>query len=150
MKTTWIVIAESARARIFTLSEPGAKLAERSTLSHPESRMHDRDLTSDLPGRAFDSHGQGRHGMEQAHDPHGQQAQAFAAQIAREVERIRREEPFDGLVLAAPPRFLGLLRAELDHGTREAVVAEIDKNLVESDTETLERRIAALLRKARE
>lgn len=150
MKTTWIVLAESARARIFTLVEPGAKLHERTALSHPESRMHDRELTSDLPGRAFDSHGQGRHGMEQKQAPHDQEAQAFAAEIAREVARVQDEEPFDALVLVAPPKFLGLLRAQLDKGSREKVVGEIDKNLVESDLKTLERLLPEMVREARD
>jgi len=149
MKTTWIVLAESARARIFTLTEPGAKLRERTALSHPESRMHDRELTSDLPGRAFDSHGQGRHGMEQRHDPKEHEARTFAADVAREIERVRRDEPFDGLALVAPPKFLGLLRSELDEGVQELVVAEIGKNLVESDIKTLERRLPKLVREAR-
>ena len=149
MKTTWIVLAESARARIFTLTEPGAKLRERTTLSHPESRLHDRELTSDLPGRTFDSHGQGRHAMEQRHDPKSHEAEMFAADIAREIERARRDEGFDALVLVAPPKFLGLLRAQLDEGVLELVVAEIGKNLVESDVKTLERRLPELVREAR-
>lgn len=149
MKTTWIVLAESARARIFTLSEPGAKLHERAALSHPESRMHDTELTSDVPGRAFDSHGQGRHGMEQKQDPQDREAVAFAAEIAQELGRLRAEEALDALVLVAPPKFLGLLREKLDKGTREMLIGEFDKNLVESDVKTLERRLPALVREAR-
>lgn len=149
MDITWIVLADSARARIFTLTEPGAELLERTTLSHPESRMHDRELTSDLPGRAFDSHGQGRHGMEQRHDPKEYEARTFAAEIAREIERIRRDEPFDALVLAAPPKFLGLLRSELDQGVHQLIVAEIGKNLVKSAVKTLERQLPKLVSEAR-
>ena len=69
MKSTWIVVAESARARIFTMSGIGGKLQEITDLSHPESRLHDTELSSDLPGRTFDIQGQGRHGMEPATDP---------------------------------------------------------------------------------
>lgn len=149
MNITWFVLADSARARIFTLTEPGAKLLERMTLSHPESRMHERELTRDRPGRAFDSHGQGRHGMEQRHDPKEHQARTFAADIAREIERVRRDEPFDALVLAAPPKFLGLLRSELNQGLHQLIVAEIGKNLVESDVKTLERQLPNLVSEAR-
>ena len=149
MKVTWIVLADSARARIFTLSEPGTKLRERVDLSHPQSRVHDRDLTTDLPGRAFDSHGQGRHAMEQRHDPKEHEAQTFAANVARELERARSDGPFDSLVLVAPPKFLGLLRAQLDKGTHEHVIVEIHKNLVETDLKTLERRLPTLMREAR-
>lgn len=146
MKTTWIVVAESARARIFTMSGTRGKLREVADLSHPESRLHDTELSSDVPGRSFDSHGQGRHGMEQATDPQEREAQVFAAQIAEHVHRGQREEGFDSLVLVAPPKFLGRLRAELSKSAQDALVAELAKNLVETDGKTLERHISALLR----
>ncbi len=146
MKSTWIVVAESARARIFTMSEIGGKLQEATDLSHPESRLHDTELSSDLPGRTFDSQGESRHGMDPATDPKEREAQAFAAEIARHIERGRHEGNFDALVLIAPPKFLGRLRAELTKPARDALVGELDKNLVEADTKTLERQVSALLR----
>lgn len=146
MKSTWIVVAESARARIFIMSGIGGKLQEVIDLSHPESRLHDAELSSDLPGRTFDSQGQGRHGMEPATDPKEREAQVFAAEIARHIERGRHEGNFDALVLIAPPKFLGRLRAELTKPARDALVGELDKNLVEADTKTLERQVSALLR----
>ena len=145
MKSTWIVVAESARARIFALSGTAGKLQEIADLSHSESRLHDRELTSDLPGRTFDNHGQ-RHAMEQASDPHDQEAQAFATQIARHIDGGWREGSFGSLVLVAPPKFLGRLRPMLSKPARDAVIAELAKNLVESDQEMLERQISTLLR----
>ncbi len=146
MKSTWIVVAESARARIFTMSEIGGKLQEATDLSHPESRLHDTELSSDLPGRTFDSQGESRHGMEPATDPKEREAQAFAAEIARHIERGRHEGNFDALVLIAPPKFLGRLRAELTKPARDALAGELDKNLVKADTKTLQRHVSALLR----
>ena len=146
MKSTWIVVAESARARIFTMSGIGGKLQEATDLSHPESRLHDTELSSDLPGRTFDSQGESRHGMEPATDPKEREAQAFAAEIARHIERGRHEGNFDALVLIAPPKFLGRLRAELTKPARDALAGELDKNLVKADTKTLQRHVSALLR----
>lgn len=137
MNTTWIVVAESARARVFSRAGIKGRLQEIADLSHPESRLHDRELTSDMPGRSFDSHGQGRHSMEQPTDPQDREAQAFAEEIARQVDHGRRERSFDALVLVAPPKFLGLLRAELNKLTRDLIVAEINRNLVEADPETI-------------
>ncbi|GMQ75700.1 MAG: hypothetical protein BMS9Abin01_0955 [Gammaproteobacteria bacterium] len=145
MKSTWIVVAESARARIFTMSGAGGRLQEIADLSHPESRLHDTELTSDLPGRAFDSHGQGRHAMEQATDPKEREAQVFAVEISRYIDRGRREGSFDSLVLVAPPKFLGRLRPELSKTVRGTLIGELDKNLVEADGKTLERHLSALL-----
>jgi protein required for attachment to host cells len=128
------------------MSEIGGKLQEATDLSHPESRLHDTELSSDLPGRTFDSQGESRHGMEPATDPKEREAQAFAAEIARHIERGRHEGNFDALVLIAPPKFLGRLRAELTKPARDALAGELDKNLVKADTKTLQRHVSALLR----
>lgn len=146
MKSTWIIVAESARARIFTVSGIGGKFQEVADLSHPESRLHDRELSSDLPGRTFDSRGDGRHAMEQATDPKEQEAQAFATEITQQIDRGQREGNFDSLVLVAPPKFLGRLRSKLSKSARNALIGELDKNLVETDTKTIERHVSALLR----
>lgn len=145
MKQTWIVVAESARARILATLEAGGKLRELADLTHPESRLHDRELTSDLPGRAFDSHGEGRHGMEPSTSPREHEVRSFAAEIAAYLERGRHEGSYDRLVLVAPPRFLGLLRAELTDACRESVIGELDKNLVQADMGTLADQVTALL-----
>jgi protein required for attachment to host cells len=142
MNTTWIVVAESARARVFSRAGKRGSLREIADLSHPESRLHDTELSSDVPGRSFDSHGQGRHGMEQSTDPQDREAQAFAGEIAQHVEHGRREGSFEALVLVAPPKFLGLLRSELNKLTRDRVVAEINKNLVEADQKTIEHQLS--------
>lgn len=146
MKSTWIIVAESARARIFTVSGIGGKFQEVADLSHPESRLHDRELSSDLPGRTFDSRGDGRHAMEQATGPQEREAQAFATEIAGHIDRGQHEGNFDSLVLVAPPKFLGRLRSELSKSARNALIGELDKNLVETDTKTIERHVSALLR----
>ena len=146
MKSIWIVVAESARARIFSMSGVKGKLQEVADLSHPESRLHARELSSDLPGRTFDSHGEGRHGMEQATDPKEQEARTFAVEIARHVNQGHHDGSFDSLILVAPPKFLGRLRPELSKTTREALIGELDKNLVEADKKTLERQVSTLLR----
>jgi protein required for attachment to host cells len=146
MKTTWVVVAESARARIFSLSGIGGKLRELENLTHPESRLHDSELTSGRPGRTSDSHGR-RHGLEQAMDPHEREAHTFARQVAQHIDRGRREASFDSLVLIAPPKFLGELRTNLSKPTRSALSAELDKNLVEADLKSIERHLTALMQR---
>ena len=145
MHSTWIVVAESARARIFSVSSIGEKLQEIADLSHPRARLHDRELFSDRPGRSFDSHGQGRHGMEPASSAQENESHTFAVEIADYVDRGRREKKFDTLILVAPPEFLGRLRPELSKSVRGVLIGELDKNLVKADTETLAGHISSIL-----
>ncbi|MCW8855424.1 MAG: host attachment protein, partial [Gammaproteobacteria bacterium] len=51
MSTTWVVVADSSRARIFTAETSTSALQEIETLAHPEGRLHEQALSSDLPGK---------------------------------------------------------------------------------------------------
>ncbi len=84
--------------------------------------------------------------MEPATDPQDREAQVFATEIAREIDCGHDEASFDSLVLVAPPKFLGRLRSELSKSARNVLVAELDKNLVESDVKTIEGYVSELLR----
>lgn len=60
----WVIVLDSAQARIFTADTRLGPLAEAGNLIHGEGRLRNQDLISDDGGRAFDSQGSGRHGME--------------------------------------------------------------------------------------
>ena len=50
------VVADRSRARLFSVATPKGPLEELEDLVHPEARAHERDLTSDRPGRSNDQH----------------------------------------------------------------------------------------------
>lgn len=133
MARTWVVVADSSRARILQADKPLGPLEEVEMLDHPQARMHDQALTTDLPGRAFDSAGSGRHAMEQHELPKHQEAVVFARELADRLEQACRQGTCARLVIAAAPAFLGLLRKQLNGGTVKLISAEIDKNLVGLD-----------------
>lgn len=139
---TWVVVADSSRARIFKAETALGPLQELAALAHPEGRLHAQDLTSDLPGRAFDSSGLGgRHAMEQNIDPKENEALKFARQIAEYLENGQNENQFTKLVLVAAPKFLGYLRQSLSDRVVELVSWEIDKNLVQQNAEDIRRHL---------
>jgi protein required for attachment to host cells len=126
----WILAADKSRAKLFSTKSSSSALDDVDSFVHAASRLHDRDLTSDLPGRAFDSIGGGRHAMEQRVDPKDEQAIRFAEQLAAYLEEGRVNHRYDRLYVAAPPDFLGVLR---DHYGQIAplVAGEIDKHLTQ-------------------
>ena len=103
---SWIVVADASRARIFSSNGNLSQMQEVETLAQPASRLHEQELTSDLPGRAFDSTGRGRHAMGQTVDPKKQQAIAFAKEIADHLEDERKQQSFEHLILIAAPSML--------------------------------------------
>ena len=137
MKATWVVVADSSRARIFKPETPSSPLTELETLTHPESRLHDQELTSDLPGKHANDTGIGAHGFEDKTEPKKQEAINFAHELARELEKAYTDHEFRQLILVAAPAFLGLLRETLSEPVRAVVRLEIDKDLTKESAEDI-------------
>ena len=112
MKLTWILVADTTRARIFTADTPSSPLEEIEDLSHSKGRLHDREITSDLPGK-IKSVGAGGHAFEQPTDPKKHEADVFAHRIAQYLEDAHNANRFEQLLIVAGPTFLGLLRNNL-------------------------------------
>ena len=141
MAITWVVVAESSRAKIFEGTKRNTPLRELQDLTHPESRLHERELTSDLPGRTFDSGGEGRHAMGQVVSPKEQESLRFAQAIAGHLEIARIEGRFEKLILVAAPAFLGLLHDSLSNNLNKLVIEEVRKNLVQHDAADIRSRL---------
>jgi protein required for attachment to host cells len=92
--------------------------------------MRAQALTRDLPGRSFDSKGQGRHALEREVGPRKQEAIEFARRLATRLEVGRLRGAVERFVLVAPPEFLGLLRGALGAEERKLVASEHALNLV--------------------
>lgn len=131
MANTWILVAHEAGARVFENRGPGKGLELLETIDHPEGRARDRDIVSDRPGRSFrkDSGDPRRASMSGSQGPHDRVVSNFARVLVDKLQRARMDNRYRRLVLVAPPRFLGLLRAALDAPTTQLVVGSVDKDL---------------------
>ena len=137
MKKTWILVAESSRARIFSADSASSPLVEIETLAHPEGREHEQDMTSDLPGRDSNKTGAGRHAFGDETEPKQQEAIDFAKRIASELELARTEGQLKQLIIVAAPAFLGTLRNQLNEQVKKIVTFELDKNLSQHSPEDI-------------
>jgi protein required for attachment to host cells len=131
MDTIWVLVADSARARLFQAAGPGGHLEEMTDLVMPSSRLQEQDLVSDRPGRAFDIAGEGRHAMEPRTSAKEVESDRFAARIAALLESERQQGSYARLVLVASPAFLGQLRSALSDQVHALVGLELDKHLVQ-------------------
>jgi protein required for attachment to host cells len=128
MKSIWIVVADNTRARIFTTDGSSAPLEEVEDLSDTGGRLHDREITSDLPGRVK-SFGGGGHAYEQRTDPKELEVDDFARRIAQYLQDARNENRFEQLLIVAAPSFLGKLRNHLHEQVKKRVCFELDKEI---------------------
>lgn len=124
----WIVVADRARARIFSTTWPESRqLAEVAALVHPESQMHERDVISDGPG-TFAERAGGHHAGEPQTDFRHRTALEFAGTLAARLEQGRMANEYGRLVIVAPSLYLGVLREKLSAPLARMVVKEIDKD----------------------
>ena len=131
MSSTWVVVADSARARVFEMGESRNELREINDLINVDARKHERELSSDDSGRAYDSFGSGRHAMEDKISPKEQNVIDFAGRVNEELVAGLNSGRYAKLLLLAAPEFLGVLRGKLDGQVRKVITAEIDKNLTQ-------------------
>lgn len=127
---TWVVVANSNLARIFRL-EKAKNLIELEALAHPESRLQDRELVGDRPGRGYESNNPSRHAIEPKTSPKKQEFCNFAKDLCHHLENALQKGEFEKLYLAANPAFLGLLRQNLNPAMLSHISGEVDKDLTQ-------------------
>ncbi|NOR72657.1 MAG: host attachment protein [Mariprofundaceae bacterium] len=145
MDTTWVLVADKSHAKLYTMKGRVGALTLEQDWDHEASRKHEQELTSDLPGRAFDRMGDARHAMGQQVEPKDHEAELFAHQLIAEMDRGRVANAFNHLSLVAPPEFLGLLRKQCSSALGQLVSDTVDKNLVFEDSETVRDHLSGAL-----
>lgn len=145
MTVTWVVTADSARAEVFEVSRIGGDFRPVTSLSHDRGKKKGQDLTSDRPGRAFDSTGLGRHAMSSQVDPREHEAEVFAREVCEALELGRTKGNFDRLIVLAPPDFLGKLRKSITPAANKLVVETVPKSVVGLKPGEIRKRLKTLL-----
>ena len=132
MADIWILIADRARARLFSLSKGASRMLEIADFVSPEARTPGHELERAPPPRVHDRLGDARHTIEAHTSPREKAAFQFAGILAAYLKRARDQQRYRDLVLIAPPRFLGALNAALGARLSETVLLRISKNLTRS------------------
>jgi protein required for attachment to host cells len=97
-----------------------------------------REQGTDRPGRKPGSDGVSRSAIEET-DWHHQAEQRFATVIADTLYEMEHAHQFDELVVVAPPKMLGDLRAAFHPEVAHCVVAEVPKDLTSHPVPELSR-----------
>ena len=144
--TMMIVVADSARARIFTADSARSPLNEIETMAHPEGRMHEKDMVSDMPGKGAGKGGGGDHAFQEKIEPKEQEMIVFAKRVADYLDDARKANKLNQLILAAAPAFLGELRTHLSSETSEKIVFELDKNIAHDSAEDIRKHLSKVFK----
>ena len=136
MANTWIVAADSSRARVLQVAGR-ERLVEVEDMINPGGRMDDRELTTDAHARFRGSSGPASDREETS--AHEHETDLFAKRIGDYLDKARTQHRYDELVVVAPPKFLGLLRKKLGKEVEKLVVDEVPKDLSWFNARELER-----------
>ena len=140
--TTYIVVADAARARIFT--RDALTLAEKESMVHAEGRLHEGDLVTDGRGDVHESMSTTSRsaGEEGAATKHANEQ--FAKEVAQRLYDARVDNSMEKLIMVAPPKFLGLLRDKLDAPTQKLVIHSLSKDLSKASLNDIQHAVSDL------
>jgi len=128
MTTTWIVAADSSRARILQVAGR-RQLVEVENLMNPEGRLHNREINTDAKGRFAGPDRPGGHSSDDEERTVEHYNELFAKRVAGYLDKARNDQRYERLILVAAPKILGQLRKELGKEVEKLVVDQLDKDL---------------------
>jgi len=139
-RTTWFCVADAGGARILEAPAPRAALTEIAKFAH-ETYEHGR---YEAPGKTHESATTARHSFVDAEGPIRREKRAFAHVVADYLAEAAERRAYGRLVIAAPPKFLGDLRAALSPAAKARIVGEIHKDLTKENEAALAVRLAEM------
>ena len=128
-KVTWFLVADGARARVLMNDGVGKGLHSAINGEMAHALPPTREMGTDRPGRTQQRGTSGRHAIQPHVDWHRFEKEKFGKEMAALLDAAAERGDFHRLVLVAPPRTLGDLRAALGSKARALIHAEIDKDL---------------------
>jgi protein required for attachment to host cells len=130
---TRVIVADNARARIFSSHSVINHLEEMEGFVHPEARMTNSELVGDSAGKSVDQHGS----LDPATSAREHEEENFARLLGKHLKALHNEQHFEQLILVASPKFLGMLRKCLPGPLDQLVTRTIDKDLTTADVTTI-------------
>ncbi len=138
---TWILVADSSRGRIFSAETSTSALNEIETLVHPEGRLHEQEMDSDLPGKGRGAAGAGGHAYQDETEPKEQEVIDFAKRIAKHLDDARKAKKYERLLIVSAPAFLGELRNQFPDAVSKSICFDLDKNLTMHSTDDIRKHL---------
>lgn len=125
----WVVVCDGRKALILENEGDAVfpNLRTKETHEHEDSKTSEQG--TDRPGRVHESASSGRSSVEQT-DWHTQAETEFLQSLARRLDDAVSKDHTRSLIVVAPPRALGVLRSAYSQAVRNALTAEIAKDLV--------------------
>jgi protein required for attachment to host cells len=138
-RDTWILVADSSRARLLNTDRSFTDPTLVQELDHPDSRAKTSELVAGSRGRTSprNSDSTRRAAMEPSTSPKDVEIDRFSRELADLLHDLHVSNELSSLVLIAPPEFLGRLRAVISGPVAATIRAELDKSYVHERPEVI-------------
>lgn len=138
MERTWILVADRARARLFETRHGNGELDEVAGFIHVEGQASGRELEQDRDPQAQRGGYRGGDTMEPRTPLRDKIAAEFAHGLAAILDQGRVDHCYERLILVAPPRFLGQLKAQLGNEVSKLVSETVSKDITRATPEEID------------
>jgi protein required for attachment to host cells len=138
----WVVVCDGAKALVLENAGDATVPDLKTREVYEQKTPPTHELGTDAPGRAAGVDGKSRSAVGQT-DWHERNEQAFLESLAKRLDAKVHAGDVKSIVLVAPPRALGVLRAAYSPMLKGAVRIEIDKDLVRVPVHEIEKRLTA-------
>lgn len=137
-----LVLVTDGRKMLFLRNEGDENQIDLRVERHDQrDDAPDRALSTDEPGRVFQSGTTGRSAYEET-DFHQLEEDRWAHQAAERVNSRALSNDYDDLVIIAAPRTLGELRRKLHKETEKRLILEIDKEMTNQPVARIEKLVS--------
>jgi protein required for attachment to host cells len=143
-RDTWVLVADGDKAlflkNVTDEENPNLVVVREETQDNPPSR----EQGANRPGRFNDGPNVSRSAVDDT-DWHALAKERFADHLAEMLYERAHRGAFDRIVLVAPPRVLGDLRAALHKEVDQKVVGEVGKDLTNHPVDRIEAAVTGAL-----
>lgn len=139
---SWVVVCDGAKALLLRNEGRGGNIDLTVVETLAQDNEKDRDLGTDRPGRANGADGSSRSAMEET-DWHVQAEERFLKDLVGRLSEMAFSKEIEAVVIVAPPRALGTMRPHYSGLLKQAIHAEIAKDLVKHPVGDIEKHLAA-------
>jgi protein required for attachment to host cells len=138
----WVVVCDGKKALVLENVGDTKVLNLKTREVHEQPDAKTSEQGTDAPGRSINSIDSRRSAVEQT-DWHDLEEERFLQRLASRLDAEVNAGNAKSVIIVAPPRALGVLRQAYSQNLRNALRAEIDKDLVRMPVGEIEKRLAA-------
>lgn len=128
-RITYILSANSNKATLYAKNNKESNLKEIKYFECPEAKFHNTDLVSEKNGRVIQQSCKRSKGLSSTQTQKERCIEMFAKSLSEYIDKARKDNEYDELIIASSPKFLGILHSKLNQQITKTITRVVNKDL---------------------